>query len=67
MSLIQYPVDRGKLLVHHTFFAFAHNHVSAASIRDGIFVLVSWSLQLVIVILPSLFVSLSVHILSTSA
>ena len=54
MSLIQYPVDKGQLLVCHVFALLArspyHSHVSAASVRDGISVLVSWSLQLVIVI-----------------
>lgn len=48
MSLIQCPVDKGQAASLSHFALLAHNHVSAASIRDGMSILVSWLLELVI-------------------
>lgn len=48
MSLIQCPVDKGQAASLSHFALLAHSLVSAASIRDGMSILVSWLLELVI-------------------
>ena len=48
MSLIQCPVDEGQAASLSHFALLAHGRVSAASIRDGMSILVSWLLELVI-------------------
>lgn len=48
MSLIQCPVDERQAASLSHFALLAHSRVSAASIRDGMSILVSWWLKLVI-------------------